>query len=436
MSRYKPYPAYKDTGVEWLGEVPEGWGIVQGKRLFEQKKEPYKNGDVQLSATQKYGVIPQHLFVEIEGRNVVMALNGIDSFKHVESNDFIISLQSFQGGVEWSKYSGCVSQAYTVLRPNIGIKIESQFWVYLLKSVDFISTLQTVAEGIRNGKTISYEKFGGIYFPTPTSAEQRVIATHIDHETFFIDTLIQKNTRLMELLKEKRSALITHAVTKGLDPNAKMKESGVEWIGEVPEGWGIVHLKFIAETINGATPESGKAEYWDGDIAWYTPTDIDNEIITELMAPRRYISKAGFESCAVKLAPAGSVILSTRAPIGSVGITSVPSTINQGCRTLVPTHGMPTKFLASLLIAARDDLRLRGNGTTFQELSTDGLRSLQVPMPQTKECASIATHLDHETAIIDTLIAKTKLSIDILKERRSAFITAAVTGQIDIREAA
>lgn len=194
-------------------------------------------------------------------------------------------------------------------------------------------------------------------------------------------------------------------------------------------------MKFIADTLNGATPESGKAEYWDGDIAWYTPTDIDNEVITELSAPRRYISKAGFDSCAVKLAPAGSVILSTRAPIGSVGISLVPSTINQGCRTLV-TIKVPTKFLASILIAARNELRLRGNGTTFQELSTDGLRSLRVPIPTSLEIKSIVNQLDRETARIDLLIQKTQHSIDLLKERRSALITAAVTGQIDLRESA
>ena len=216
-------------------------------------------------------------------------------------------------------------------------------------------------------------------------------------------------------------------------PYKDYKDSGVEWLGAVPEGWTVVQLKFIAKTINGATPESGNAEYWDGDIAWFTPADIDNEEVIELEYPGRYISSDGFESCAVRLSPPGSVILSTRAPIGSVGITSVPSTTNQGCRTLVPNPGVPAKFLASLLVAARDELRMLGNGTTFQELSTDRLRSLHVSIPNTKECILIENFIDKETVIIDALIAKTKLSIEKLKERRAAFITLAVTGKIDVR---
>ena len=111
------YPKYKDSGVEWLGQVPEHWNLIQGRRLFSQEREPSKSTDEQLSATQKYGVVPQKLFMEMEDSKVTLALSGIGNFKHVEEDDFVISLRSFQGGIERSKYSGCVSTAYTVLRP-------------------------------------------------------------------------------------------------------------------------------------------------------------------------------------------------------------------------------------------------------------------------------------------------------------------------------
>ena len=214
-------------------------------------------------------------------------------------------------------------------------------------------------------------------------------------------------------------------------PYPAYRDSGVEWIGQVPEHWRVTPLKVIADTVNGATPESGKPEYWDGDIAWYTPTDIDNEVAAELGAPRRYITQAGYESCAVKLSPPGSVVLSTRAPIGSVGTTTIPSTINQGCRTLIPAQDVPTNYLASTLVAAREELRLRGNGTTFQELSTEALRSLRVPMPPRSECVSIASGLDRETTRIDALITKKTRFIELLKEKRQALITHAVTKGLD-----
>lgn len=214
-------------------------------------------------------------------------------------------------------------------------------------------------------------------------------------------------------------------------PYSVYKDSGIEWIGEVPEHWRVAPLKVIVDTVNGATPDSRKPEFWDGDIAWYTPTDIDNEVASELGAPRRYITQKGFESCAVKLSPPGSVILSTRAPIGSVGTTTVPSTINQGCRALIPVLGVPTKYLASMLVAAREELRLRGNGTTFQELSTEALRSLRVPVPPETECYSIVSALDRETARIDALIAKKTRFIGLLEEKRQALISQAVTKGLD-----
>ncbi len=214
-------------------------------------------------------------------------------------------------------------------------------------------------------------------------------------------------------------------------PYPTYRDSGVEWIGQVPEHWRITPLKVIADTVNGATPESGKPEYWDGDVAWYTPTDIDNEVASELGAPRRYISHAGYESCAVKLSPPGSVVLSTRAPIGSVGTTAIPSTTNQGCRTLIPAEDVPTRYLASMLVAAREELRLRGNGTTFQELSTEALRSMRVPMPPHAECVSIASGLDRETSRIDALIAKKTRFIELLKEKLQALIMHVVTKGLD-----
>lgn len=215
-------------------------------------------------------------------------------------------------------------------------------------------------------------------------------------------------------------------------PYPAYKDSGIGWIGQVPEHWKIAPLKAIADALNGATPESKNAEYWDGDIAWYTPTDIDNELAIELGAPRRYISQAGFDSCAVRLAPPGSVVMSTRAPIGSIGITEIPSTINQGCRTLVPIDDLPAHLLASLLVAARSELRLRGNGTTFQELSTEALRSLRVPLAPPSERRSIVNSLKRETTRIDRLIQKKTRFIELLKEKRQSLITHAVTKGLNL----
>lgn len=214
-------------------------------------------------------------------------------------------------------------------------------------------------------------------------------------------------------------------------PYLAYKDSGVEWIGEVPEEWRIAPLKALAQVVNGATPDSGNPAYWDGDIAWFTPADLDNENATVLTEPRRKLTADGLAGCAARLTPAGSVVLSTRAPVGSVGMTLTASATNQGCRTLVPVSGVPPKLLAEILVAARAELALRSNGTTFQELSTDSLASLRVPLPPPTEQSIIAAALDRETARIDALIAKKTRFIELLKEKRQALITHAVTKGLD-----
>ena len=210
-----PKVKMKDSGVEWLGEVPEHWEVLQGGRLFSQQRQPAFPNDKQLAATQKYGVVPQDLFMELEDQKVTLALNGINNFKHVEKDDFVISLRSFQGGIEWSKYIGCVSPAYTVLRSKQ--LIEAKYWAFVMKSNGFIATLQTVSDGIRDGKNISYDQFSIINFPLPPFSEQSSIASFLDRETSRIDTLISEARKFIDLLKEYRSSLITAAVIGKID---------------------------------------------------------------------------------------------------------------------------------------------------------------------------------------------------------------------------
>lgn len=241
------YESCKDSGVGWLGEVPSHWSILQGRRIFRQVRIPAFADDQQLSSTQKYGVVPQKLFMEWEDQKVTLALTGIENFKHVDSDDFVISLRSFQGGIERSKYPGCVSPAYTVLKAELGV--DANYWAYLLKAGPYIAALQSVTDGIRDGKNISYEQFGQIRLPFPLQSEQTAIAAFLDREAAKIDGLIEEQQRLVALLKEKRRAAVSHAVTKGLDPDVPLKDSGVEWLGTVPSHWSVNKLVRLTKSI-------------------------------------------------------------------------------------------------------------------------------------------------------------------------------------------
>src|SRR5690554_4596911 len=246
---FPQYPGYKDTSVDWLGVIPESWDLFLGKRIFSQRKERAYSDDQQLAASQAYGVIPQKKMMELTGNKVMLALGGTDSFRHVTQDDFVISLRSFEGGIEHSAYDGCVSPAYTVVAPNR--TIHPWFYRYLLKSRPYVSALQASTDSLRDGKSITFEQFGDIPLPYPPVADQRQIACFLDHETAKIDALIREQERLIELLQEKRQAVISHVVTKGLDPDVPMKDSGVEWLGEVPAHWKVKPLRYLGQCQNG-----------------------------------------------------------------------------------------------------------------------------------------------------------------------------------------
>ena len=445
MSHYKPYPVYKDSGIEWIGEVPEGWKIISIKCLEGNSANVVQTGPfgAQLHADDYVDEgVPLILIrnvrdMRIDDTNIPqVSLSDAErlSMYRLREGDIVFSRVGSIGRIALctERENGWLISGQMLRLRMTNLSVDKKFVAYAFESPSLLTFVELQSVGSTR-ESINTEILRNMPLPMPDIIEQREISAFLDRQTARIDALITKKTRFIELLKEKRQALITHAVTKGLDPKVKMKDSGIDWIGEVPEHWKIAPLKTIADTANGATPDSKNPAYWDGDIAWYTPADIDNTVIKPLSIPQRQITEAGLASCSAKLTPAGSIVISTRAPVGSIGITTTISTTNQGCRSITPAPSMPSILLASILAAARSELAQRSNGTTFQELSAESLRALRIPLPPIDERLSISSALDRQTARIDHIIEKTQRSIDLLRERRSALITAAVTGKIDLR---
>lgn len=204
------------------------------------------------------------------------------------------------------------------------------------------------------------------------------------------------------------------------------KDSGVEWLGAVPSHWGVAALKRHVGIVGGSTPKSDVAAYWDGDIPWVTPADLSKLSDFWIIDTLRKITPDGLASCGTTLVAPGSIILSTRAPIGSLGIADVALCTNQGCKALVP-KGIESNYLAYLLSISSAELNVRGRGSTFLELSADDLGAFPVPFPPTDEQAGVVAFLDRETAKIDALVAEQERLIALLKEKRQAVISHAVT---------
>ncbi len=205
------------------------------------------------------------------------------------------------------------------------------------------------------------------------------------------------------------------------------KDSGLEWLGQVPAHWDVAPLKRSFQIVGGSTPKSDKAEYWDGPVIWVSPADLSKLRSIYINDSARKITEDGLASCGTTLVPAGSIVLSTRAPIGSLAIAATSLCTNQGCKALVPNNVANSQFFAFLLLAATDELNIRGKGTTFLELSSDELGAFKTTLPSPDEQTAIATFLDRETGKIDALIAEQEKLLDLLAEKRQATISQAVT---------
>jgi type I restriction enzyme, S subunit len=211
----------------------------------------------------------------------------------------------------------------------------------------------------------------------------------------------------------------------------RFRDSGVEWLGHVPEHWAVSALKRNFDIVGGSTPKSDQEAFWDGDIPWVTPADLSKLASFYIAGSQRMITEAGLASCGTTLVPPGSLILSTRAPIGSLAIAQTQLCMNQGCKALVARGRGDMNFMAYLLSVCTVQLNNRGKGTTFLELSGDELGAFKIPQPSVSEQIAIVTFLNRETAKIDALVDEQQRLIDLLQEKRHSIISHAVTKGLD-----
>ena len=227
----------------------------------------------------------------------------------------------------------------------------------------------------------------------PSFQEQIKITEYLDNKIKKINKTIQKDIELIKLLKEKRTTLINHVVTKGLKPEAKLKDSRVQWIGKIPERWNLKKIKQFSKIFTGSTPSSGNEKYWDGDIIWVTPADLSarNKYIFD---SKRKITKEGYINCGTTFVSKEAIILATRAPIGYPTIVKEKLCFNQGCKAFEIKKDFISDYCYYYLIAYEEVLNSKGNATTFSELSTYDLASFPVLQPTKSEQSQIAKYLD------------------------------------------
>lgn len=400
--------------VSWFVKFPSHWNLVPAKRLFPESKERAQESDEQLSATQEYGVIPQSEFMRLAGRRVVQLLSNIELRKRVEVDDFVISMRSFQGGLERAWACGGIRSSYVVLRP-----VESVFvgyYQFLFKSDVYIQALQSTANFIRDGQDMNYQNFVLIDLPYPPYEEQRQIAAFLQYEITKIDALIAEQEKLIALLKEKRQAVISHAVTKGLNPDAPMKDSGVEWLGEVPEHWKVASLRWFINIASG-----------DG----LPNTNFESEANQEnayrviggngTMGFTKYINTT---QIAFAVGRVGALC-------GNVHLIDEPCWITDNALKISYWSQFDSKYLYFLLTAAK--LNEYANRSAQPLITGEQVKSLKIVIPPSQEQIQIGEYINIELNRFALLVEEAEYAIQLMQERRIALISAAVTGKIDVR---
>ncbi|NOU95630.1 restriction endonuclease subunit S [Paenibacillus sp. LMG 31456] len=435
---FECYLEYKDSGVEWLGQIPTHWGKASLRWLStrytggtpdKQKLEYWSEGSIPWINS---GAVNQSLITEPSEYITEEAFDN-SSTKWIPSGALVMAIAG-QG-----KTKGMVAQLAIPTTGNQSLaaiipttKIEGRFLYWWLTSN--YQRIRNLAGGdLRDG--LNLELLGNIPCPLPAPSEQYGIAKFLDHETCKIDALVSEQERLITLLKEKYHAVVSHAVSKGLNPTAPMKDSGIEWLGEVPEHWEVIALKRVWSVTD---CKHITADFIDDGIPLASIREVQSQFID--LREAKQTSQLYYEQLIEggrKPLP-GDLIFSRNATVGEVSQVASwhpPFAMGQDvCLMRKRTSDFSSDYLQSVIrsrvvIEQLENLMV---GSTFKRVNVDDIRNLRIPLPPSEEQVTIVAFLEYEFSQIHALVAEAERAIDLLKERRSALISAVVTGKIDV----
>lgn len=412
------------------------WKQSRFGEVFRELNE--RNGDERvggpLSVSEYRGVVPRSMDAsQAESADV-------SSYRVVRPGQLAANMMWLnRSGLGVSNLLGYVSPAYKVF--DIDPSLLPEFANYALRSSLFRAYFESVGRGVRpNAQMVDTGDLKSMPFPTPELAEQRAIVDYLDRETAQIDELVAEQQRLIDLLLVRRKAVIESTVGRGLDTGSPMKPSGLFWTKEVPSHWTVANIRKFARMKTGHTPSRSKPEYWvDCTIPWFTLADVwqlrDGKR-TFLGETKNLISDVGLENSAAELLPAGTVVLSRTASVGFSGVMPTDMATSQDFWNWIPSENLDSLYLMWVFRAMQSEFQSLMIGSTHKTIYQPTAAALRIPIPPLDEQLQISAYLNEQTEKIDTLIAEAERFIELAQERRSALITFAVTGQIDVRRTA
>lgn len=424
------YESYKDSGVEWLGEVPSHWEISSLGKILLSVSEKNRPDLPLLSITRELGVIERDTEDQDSNHNFIP--DDLSNYKILKKGQFGMNkMKAWQGSYGVSDFTGIVSPAYYIF--DFIKSINPQFFHWAIRSKIYVSFFGSASDGVRIGQwDLSKSRMKSIPFIIPSNDEQQKIAQFLDDKTAKIDQAVDLAEKQIALLKEHKQILIQNAVTRGLNPDVPLKDSGVEWIGQVPEHWEVKKITHIFPNIgSGTTPNSSDPSFYEGNINWLQTGDLTDGYIYK--TSKTITHKALQTYSTLKIYPKNSLVIAMYgATIGKVGLLQIETTTNQACCVLSAALNIEMKYIFYLFQGIKESLVAMSYGGGQPNISQEKIRSLKLPFPNASEQEQIADYLDKQTAKIDQAIALKTAHIEKLKEYKSVLINDAVTGKVRV----
>lgn len=429
---FPPYPSYRDSGVEWIGPVPADWSVYPLLAVADECDRSNRGMVEDNLLSLSYGSIVRKDINTSDG----LLPESFETYQVVEPNDIVWRLTDLQNDKRSLRTAivrerGIITSAYLATQPH---GVSPAFLSYLLRAYDQEKVFYSMGGGLR--QSMKYADVRRMPIIVPSEGEQAAIAAFLDRETAKIDALVEEQRRLIELLKEKRQAVNSHAVTKGLDPTVPMKDSGVEWLGQVPAHWDVVRLRNLWSNVKAGPFGSSitKDMYVADGIRVYGQEQV---IAGDFSIGDYYISEEDFSILSAYEVFPGDVLISCVGTFGKIAI--VPKGIERGIINprlirLRSNDRIRPEYLATVLKSevAAEQLSASSRGGTMEVINIGVLSGLVLPIPPLNEQQSIDVRVEELEVEFEALIVEATASISLLQERRAALISAAVTGKIDV----
>ena len=418
---------YKDSGIEWIGRIPKEWKTERIKSLFSERNERDCQEKTLLSVSQYYGIRPKS---ETDLANSHIA-ESYDNYKEVHKGDFVMNIMlAWNGSYAVSDYDGIVSPAYCVFKFRKDYC--KKYFHYLLRTDGYPSAFKTMSRGVIDSRLRLYpEQFYTFPIVIPPVDEQQRIADYLDQKCSEIDSLVELQEQMIAQLTDYKQSVITEAVTKGLNPEAELVPSGIDWIGDVPRKWRVNKVNRLFGIIgSGTTPNSSDDDAFVGSINWLQSGDINGGIITNACKKISNDTLAKYSVLSVYKAPF-IIVAMYGASVGNISISQIDACVNQACCVLSDSQ-IDFTYAFYAIKSAQRYLIFRAVGGGQPNISQYTLRQLWIPEPPLEEQQSIASYLNTKCAEIDSLIDLKRQKIEALKDYKKSVIFEAVTGKTNI----